>query len=133
MEAAQAPAKADKPRVLIVDDSQTLLASVDFVLTQAGMEVVTTDNPITVGTLIRRHHPDVVLVDVEMPGIDGPTVVEIIGKHEGMRVLLYSSKEPDELRHLAQRSRADGYLVKHGRWEQLIRRIRNEVQRTRQS
>ncbi|MDF1564699.1 MAG: response regulator [Deltaproteobacteria bacterium] len=125
------PVAEARPRILVIDDSKSLLAAVQYTLGKAGMEVFVSDNPITVGTLIRQHRPQLVLVDVEMPGLEGDKVVEIIGKHEGMRVVLYSSKGLEELRELARRSRADGFIVKHEVGFDFLRRVKAELEQVR--
>ena len=62
-----------KGRILVIDDSEVVLARVQQALASAGFEVVTTTNP--VGNARYLVGCDLVIIDFHMPGIDGGTVV----------------------------------------------------------
>ncbi len=57
--------------ILVVDDDQFANALVQFVLRKEGFEVETLDNPRNAMQLIQKREPDLLLLDVSMPYIDG--------------------------------------------------------------
>lgn len=102
-------------RVLVIDDSQVCLESVRISLEEAGYEVYTTSDPMQLPELIRDRRPQLALVDVEMPKINGARLVElcrISGLNQGMVIILHSGRAPDELPDLAFRVKAAHYLHK---------------------
>jgi DNA-binding response OmpR family regulator len=121
-------AQATRQRVLVIDDSATIRAQCELVLEDAGFHVATTDNPIMVHSLMRQENPDIVLVDVNMPAIDGHEVVKILRSRpagsgrEGI-VLLYSGIDEARLKLLAEQCGADGYVRKTGDMDDFVARI----------
>lgn len=106
--------KANKKRVLFVDDSKTQLIFVKGILEQAGYEVFTSEN-IWVSRLVLSIKPDVVLMDVEVNGFSGVDTVKAMksgraGKN--VAIFLYSSKTQGELEELCNECHADGYICK---------------------
>jgi two-component system chemotaxis response regulator CheB len=82
-----------KTKVLIVDDS-ALIRSVmsEIVNSQADMEVVATaPDPLVARELIKKHNPDVLTLDVEMPKMDGLDFLEKLMRLRPMPVLMVSS------------------------------------------
>ena len=57
--------------MLAVDDDTAVLAAVRAVLEAVGMEVVTLNDARNLFSSLQRHHPDLLLLDVAMPSIDG--------------------------------------------------------------
>ena len=72
-----------------------------------------TDSGAHVLPLVSRHSPDMVLMDVRMPGMDGLSALDQIRKrHPGIKVVLISASTDQEEIQAALRRGADGYLVK---------------------
>lgn len=67
-------------KVLVVDDDKSILTLVRKYLTGAGFSVVVTDNGSEALMLVRESRPDVILVDVDMPGLDGVAVCRVLKK-----------------------------------------------------
>ncbi|MGB3731000.1 response regulator [Microbacterium sp.] len=106
---------ADAPlRVLIVDDDQLVRSGLRFVLrADAGIDVVgeAADGAAAVEA-VRAHHPDVVLMDVRMPGISGIEATATIVAQSDSRVLAMTSFDSeDQLMHMLKAG-ASGYLLK---------------------
>lgn len=79
-------------RVLIVDDSPVLRLLLRAVCEEAGFEVCTADNGEQALTLLERYSPDIVTMDVHMPGIDGyETTARILERHALPVVVLTAS------------------------------------------
>jgi two-component system nitrogen regulation response regulator NtrX len=69
------------PTILIVDDEQSILNSLSGLLTDEGFEVITASNGYECLKKIDREYPDLVLLDIWMPGIDGIETLKEIKKH----------------------------------------------------
>ncbi len=67
-------------KILIVDDDKAILSLVRKYFTAAGYSVVVTDNGSEGLMLVRESRPDVILVDVDMPGLDGVSVCRVLKK-----------------------------------------------------
>jgi DNA-binding response OmpR family regulator len=102
-------------KVMVIDDSELVLSVVRSFLTSAGHTVVTRSMALGTRAAVLRERPDVILLDVNMPLLDGAEICASIRTHSQMRdsyVLLHSDRPEEELRALAARSGADGYLCK---------------------
>lgn len=106
---------ATKRRVLIFDDSDLALDAAAFALEKEGYDVKTANTVGTFNTILVHWSPDVVLTDVEMPGVTGPEICTWIKSRiqtHTVPILLYSGLPDDELDRLALDVGADGYLSK---------------------
>ncbi|HEY3447910.1 MAG TPA: response regulator [Myxococcales bacterium] len=120
-----------KHKVLIVDDSPVVLEGSAIILEEAGFEVVTLDNPLSVAHAVRKENPQVLLIDLNMPTLNGATVVKILGQRDAGRrtkVVLYSDAPVDQLRRVANECGADGYIQKTMNEADLISQVRSLVE-----
>lgn len=104
-----------KGKILIVDDSSSVLKIARLALERGGYEVIAKQEAVLVSSTILRETPDIVLLDVNMPAVQGDKLVEIIRGHAagaGTILLLYSVKPTAELETLARRCGADGFIQK---------------------
>jgi DNA-binding NtrC family response regulator len=62
-------------KILVIDDSPSIRASLDILLREAGYEVLVADNGWTGMACYLREHPDVILLDLNMPVLDGISVL----------------------------------------------------------
>lgn len=113
-------------RVLIVDDDQLVRSGLRFVLkTDPAVEVVgeCADGASAVEA-VRAHHPDVVLMDVRMPGVSGIDATVTIVEQSKSRVLAMTSFDSEDqlLRMLA--AGASGYLLKDDPPERIVHAVR---------
>lgn len=106
----------DRPArtVVVVDDSPTVRVMAQKVLESAGYRVLTLDGPVGFKPLLQRERPDLVLVDVTMPALQGTKLVEITrrGRLHECPILLYSARSDEELSSLAASCGANGYVKK---------------------
>lgn len=105
----------NRQRILIVDDDLTHLLSTKGILEAEGYEVFTHEQGFGSTNLIAQLQPDLVLLDVNMPGLSGERLAEVYranSRTRAARVMLYSSNDEDALRDASRRLQLDGYICK---------------------
>ena len=80
------------PLVMVVDDDQDLAEMLSIVLTGAGMDVDLVNRGDQVMDLFNSHTPDLVLLDVMLPGIDGIEVCKIIRESSMVQIVMLTAK-----------------------------------------
>jgi DNA-binding response OmpR family regulator len=105
-----------RAKILIVDDSSVVREAVALMLEEHGYEVVAIDSVFSFAQTMNLTKPDLVLVDVNMPAMNGDKLVQIAQKHHGAAcpIVLFSDKPPAELERLARSCGAAGFLPKTG-------------------
>ena len=102
--------------ILIIDDSELVLVMAKDALEDAGYQVWTATNGIEANRYIfSKNRPDLIIMDIMMPMLDGNKKAKILKENEMSRdipILLLSSKSDQELRSLTQEAGADGYILK---------------------
>ena len=103
------------PKLLLADDSPTTQKVVQLTFADEGIEVVVADDGDTALELFAHHHPDIVLADINIPGLNGYEVCEAIRKRQDNGstpvILLAGSFEPFDVEQ-AHRVGANDYLTK---------------------
>jgi DNA-binding response OmpR family regulator len=115
-----------KTRLVLVDDSQVDLSWFNIIATHAGYEVSTFEHPLTLVDVIQNQHPNLVLLDVKMPALDGDKVCKILKENaatKNVKVVLYSSMAASKLSDLARDCNADGYIVKSSDAGNVMRQV----------
>lgn len=115
-------------RVLIVDDEPLIRNGFRFVLAVDHEIEVIGEAPDGASAIdmVRRHRPDVVLMDVRMPGIDGPQATATIVAESGARVLAMTSIDAEGQLMRMLVAGASGYLLK----DEAPKRIIDAIHRT---
>ena len=108
-------------RVLIVDDESLIRMDLRDIIESCGHEVVAEGtNGVEALALCKKHKPDIILLDVKMPELDGIEAARQIGFHHEAPVVLLSSYSQQDLIDKARDSGVYGYLIKPVREEQLV-------------
>ncbi len=104
-----------KPRVLIVDDSDVILQLLDMVFQGEGFETLLAIDGPNALAMARERQPDVIILDVRMPHVDGWDVLEALKREESTRhvpVMMSSTVETPAGNSEARSRGADAYLMK---------------------
>ena len=118
-------------RILVVDDEQYLLDMLKRTLEDEGYDVDCAANGKSALALLTEHKPDLVLLDIKMPGLDGYQVLELIReKSEVPVVMLTGVLEPISVQQSVNLG-ADDYVRKPFRTRELLARIKNKLRRAR--
>lgn len=131
-EIVQSTGGVTRDRVLLVEDEASTAALLCAALSEAGYEVQVLADGRQVLPRVRRQPPDVVLLDLSLPGLDGFSVCRALRAESGVPVLMVTARgsTPDRIAGLSEG--ADDYLVKPVDPDELIARIRSVLRRTRQ-
>ncbi len=112
--------------ILIADDSQTQLKSLVNMLTKNGHTTITAEDGDSAVMIAREQHPDLILMDVVMPGLNGFQATRHITKTEGTKhipVIMLSSKDQETDKVWAERQGASAYIIKPAKEKELIAMI----------
>ena len=122
-----------KKTILVVDDEQRLVSLVESYLKQEGYQVVTAFNGIQALGIAETSNPDLIILDVMMPEMDGYEFMrQHRRKHETPIILLTARVEDDE-KVIGLELGADDYITKPFRPRELVARVRAVLRRTGQS
>jgi CheY-like chemotaxis protein len=120
-------------KVLLIDDSEISLHFTSRVLDRAGYDVRTTDDVQQIGVVLGGWRPDVILTDVEMPGVSGVELCRMLkSSYETAHVpvVLFSAVPALELEGLARDCEADGFLSKVNGLERLPAELARLIEST---
>jgi two-component system response regulator RegX3 len=117
------------PKVLLVDDEEPLRESLSFSLTKEGFDVLTASDGPSALALATAHGPDIVLLDVMLPGMDGIEVCRRLRETSDLPILMLTAKDQviDKIEGLE--TGADDYITKPFNTRELIARIRALIRR----
>ena len=124
--AAQAPA-AGPPLVMIVDDSLTVRKITSRMLAREGFAVITARDGIDAIEMLEENSPQVILLDIEMPRMDGFEFTRTIKrdpKHSHIPIIMITSRTAEKHRNLARELGVDLYLGKPFQEDELLRNLR---------
>jgi two-component system response regulator VicR len=118
------------PTVLVVEDDKLIVESVRYGLEHAGFQVLTALDGATGLALACEKQPDIVLLDVMLPVMDGFHVCRILRHESTVPIIMLTARgdEPDKV--IGLELGADDYVVKPFGMRELVARIRAQLRRT---
>ena len=120
---------ATKGRVLVVDDDASLAEMLTIVLRQEGFDSRMCTRGDEALELFRDYRPDLVLLDLMLPGKDGIDVCKEIRAESGVQIVMLTAKGDTVDVVVGLESGADDYVVKPFKPKELVARIRARVRR----
>ena len=119
-----------KGRVLIVDDDTALAEMLGIVLRGEGYEPSMCPHGDQALAAFREHKPDLVLLDLMLPGMDGIDVCRAIRAESGVPIVMLTAKTDTVDVVVGLESGADDYVMKPFKPKELVARIRARLRRT---
>lgn len=117
--------------ILVVDDDQDLAEMLGIVLNGAGIEVDLVSRGDEAVEVFRNSQPDLVLLDIMLPGLDGIEVCREIRKHSTrVPIVMLTAKSDTHDIVKGLEAGADDYMVKPFKPSELVARIRTRLRRT---
>ncbi|MEB2281554.1 response regulator transcription factor [Lysinibacillus xylanilyticus] len=110
-------------KILVVDDDVHILQLVNIYLTREGYQVIQAENGQQALKLLEGNLPDLAVVDVMMPGMDGFTLTETLSQEYDIPVLLLTAKGELEDKERGFMAGSDDYVVKPFEPKELLFRI----------
>jgi two-component system KDP operon response regulator KdpE len=117
-------------RILVVDDEERMVRFIRLNLEYDGFQVIEAFNGHQSIEKIRSNLPDLVLLDVMMPDIDGFEVLRIIRETNSVPVIMLTAKGEEEDRVRGLEMGADDYITKPFSPRELVSRVRAVLRRT---
>lgn len=123
---------ADKQTILVVDDEQDLLDLIEYNLKKEGFDVLKAEDGKEGIKMARKHSPDLILLDIMMPKMDGLEAVEIIRNDEELKriPIIFLTARGDEKTEVEGLNKGgDDYITKPISTTKLISRIKAVLRR----
>lgn len=120
-------------KIMLIDDSRTIRRSAETMLSREGCEVITANDGFEALSLIHKHEPDLVFVDIMMPRLDGYQTCAIIKNNARFRnvpVVMLTSKDGLFDKARGRIVGSDHYLTKPFTRDELLAAVREQVSRT---
>ncbi len=127
-EAASAPPKAR--RILVVDDEELVLRSLRRILIASGYEALVAASGVQGLDVARQKPPDLILLDLSMPGMDGLAVCRELRQWSTAPIIVVSARGEERFKVHALDLGADDYLTKPFGADELLARIRACLRRS---
>lgn len=115
--------------VLVVEDEITLQETLAYNLKRQGYTVLTTDNGRAALNLARENKPDLILLDVMLPGMDGFEVCRILRQELSTPVLMLTARAEEVDKIVGLEMGADDYLTKPFSMRELLARVKALLRR----
>jgi two-component system alkaline phosphatase synthesis response regulator PhoP len=117
--------------ILAVDDEQSILNVVEAYLKADGHTVYTARDGISGLAAFRRYHPDLVILDIMLPEMDGLDVLQTIRRESDVYVIMLSARSEEMDRVIGLSVGADDYLTKPFSPRELVLRVKTILRRAR--
>lgn len=112
--------------ILVCDDNKAIADSLVFFLQKAGYRAQAVNSALDCVAVARRNHPDLILMDIMMPGMDGATasgLMKDVPEIDVVPILLLSAMSEEQVAAKMEDAGAAGYLLKPYRKELLLEAV----------
>ncbi|KPQ26979.1 response regulator transcription factor [Halomonas sp. HL-93] len=121
-------------RVLVVDDEPNILISLEFLMQQAGFDVVTAEDGEQAMTCVNQAKPDLILLDISLPGISGFDVLEQLRQDSTtatLPIIMLTAHGREVEREKGMALGADDYITKPFSTQALVEKVNALLTETR--
>lgn len=119
------------PRVLVVEDEPALLDTLEYNLTKQGYSVSTAKDGLKAIELARQITPDLMVLDIMLPGLDGFEVCRLLRQEMSVPILFLTAKADEIDKIVGLEVGADDYLTKPFSMRELMARVKALLRRVR--
>lgn len=116
-------------KVLVVEDERTLLETLEYNLTHQGYQVYTAENGRDALEIARTELPNLIVLDVMLPGIDGFEVCRILRKELSVPIIMLTARSEEVDKIVGLEMGADDYLTKPFSMRELMARVKALLRR----
>ena len=120
-----------KDKVLIVEDEQSISNFISMILTANGYDTIVVRSGEEALTMISSHCPDLIILDLGLPDMDGIEVLKSVRKWSSLPVVVVSARSHEHDKVQALDLGADDYLTKPFGTAELLARVRTAIRHTR--
>lgn len=118
-------------KILVVDDEALLVKGIRFNLQNEGYEVITGSDGLEAVQAVQTQHPDLVVLDVMMPNMDGLSACAKIREFSDVPIIMLTAKDDVSDKVMGLDMGADDYMTKPFAIEELLARIRVALKKHR--
>jgi DNA-binding response OmpR family regulator len=116
-------------KILLVEDDDTLRKTLAYNLSQEGYKVLQTGDGAEALTLAREHSPDLIVLDVMLPSLDGLSVCRILRNESEVPIVMLTARGSEVDRIVGLEIGADDYIVKPFSLGEFLARVRAILRR----
>ena len=120
----------DKNTILVVDDDRNIARLVQLYLEKEGYRVISAERGDRAVELFRQDAPDLILLDVMLPGMDGWQVLKTVRKSSKVPIIMLTAKDESFDKVLGLELGADDYVTKPFDAKELVARVKAVLRRT---
>jgi two-component system alkaline phosphatase synthesis response regulator PhoP len=117
-------------RILVVDDEQPIIDVLTYNLEQARYDVLVAWDGEQALTVARREEPDLIILDLMLPKLDGIEVCRILRRERDVPIIMLTARDEEIDRVVGLELGADDYVVKPFSVRELLARVKNVLRRT---
>jgi DNA-binding response OmpR family regulator len=120
-------------KIIIVDDEPGIVVPLQFLMEQQGYNVMEAERGEDALDLIYQYEPDLVLLDIMLPGIDGYEVCEIIRlnpNYRNVKIIFLTAKGREEETAKGLALGADAYIIKPFSNAELVAKVKEILEKT---
>jgi len=116
--------------ILVVDDEPSIVTLIKYNLEQNNFNVVSTGDGQTVIDLVEEHQPDLIILDLMLPGVDGMTLTkQLRQKHNSVPIIMLTAMDTESDKVNGLDNGADDYLSKPFQVRELLARVKAVLRR----
>ena len=118
-------------RILVVDDEPSIVDVLTYNLTKAGHQPIVARDGEQALVMARVEHPELVILDLMLPGIDGLEVCRVLRQNGDLPIIMLTAKDAEIDRVVGLELGADDYVVKPFSVRELMARVKSVLRRAR--
>lgn len=120
-----------KNKVLIIEDERRISNFLCTILKANNYDVICADTGADACSVINSHCPDIIILDLGLPDMDGMDILSYIRSWSSMPVIIVSARTSEKDKVMALENGADDYITKPFGTQELLARIRTAIRHTR--